>query len=166
MRPIILCLALSIPSICVAQNATNPQQTPTQRAFFVKQETYRTTGTAVLSAEHAREEVQACPSGLDPDSINLCLDSEFKITQKNYQSYIKALSGLLRLGSPDIPNLPGTAKEFEKAELSWTAYRDTQCRTASNVRPGAIQGYLYLTCEQNLTRSHMVEIANLYADLW
>lgn len=164
MRCSILGLALSIPAICFAQTAASPQRTPAQDAFFTKQATLRAAGASALKAESAREIVLQCSSELDIRSINTCMDHEFKLTQKNYQAYIHALSGLLQLGTtPDIPNPPGIGKEFDKTELRWTAYRDSQCRIVGN---GALYGQVYSSCEQNLTRSHMDEIAHLYADLW
>jgi uncharacterized protein YecT (DUF1311 family) len=169
MRITILCFATCISVCCCAQNRSAPQETSKEKAHRAKQD-IRAQGTAALNTEYARERagrMNECPDANDTVSINKCMDEELATTQRNYIAYIRSIGGLLRLGDPDFPNLPAIAKDLDKAERSWTAYREMQCRAYQHLDPGSIQVSNYFDCEISLTRTHLHELESLYKkDLW
>jgi uncharacterized protein YecT (DUF1311 family) len=172
MRGFILCLLLGGSTCVIAQNERTEQR-PEWKAFYTKQNTFRTRGTVALTAEYAREKTGDCNDAKSTVDINECLSREIGKTQKNYEAYVRAIGGLLRLSEPGEPTngaadqAPDMGKEFDQAELAWSSYRETQCRTASDqyfggtMRPGA-----FLSCKQEVTRRHMHELESLYEDLW
>jgi len=96
-----------------------------------------------------------------------------KTTQGNYEAYVRAIGGILRLqpsGSEpanpkDTP--PDVGKEFDVAEAHWLAYRKAQCSTLYDYYiGGTMRGLAYGGCVQELTRRHMHELASIYGDLW
>jgi hypothetical protein len=170
MRTVVVCLVLGISVSVLAQSGSSSQANSEQRSFPARQQTLRSSGTAALSAEYARESagsMHVCPDANDTRSINECMGNEFRITQKNYVVYVRSIGGLLRLGDPDFPNLPASAQNLDRAERSWTAYRDAQCHAYQNLDAGTIQIVNYYDCEIDLTRSHLHELESLYKkDLW
>jgi uncharacterized protein YecT (DUF1311 family) len=163
LRTTVLCFALCIPSVSIAQS---PPETTTPTPEQVE---YRAAGKSALSDEHTRESNQQCTfrkSGLDSRTLDACMEHEFKLTQKNYQAYMHAVSELMHLGGTPRLSQSDPSRSFQKAELQWTAYRDLECGVAANLHAGDVPGYSYYNCEQRLTRAHLDEIAHLYPDLW
>ena len=170
MRTAVVCLVLGISISVVAQRASSARANSDQKTLSSRQQAFRSSGTAALNAEYAREtagSVHECPDANDMLSIHKCMDSELRITQRNYETYVRSIGGLLRIEDPDFPNLPTAALELDKAERNWTAYRDAQCRAYQNLDVGTIQVVNYYDCEIDLTRSHLHELESLYKrDLW
>jgi len=170
MRATLLCLGISISACCFAQNPSDPQKTPKRKTLHANQNVLRERGSAALHSEYAREtagRMNECPNANEMLSINKCMDEEFATTQKNYLAYVRSIGGLLRLEDPEFLNRSAIAKNFDKAELNWTVYRDTQCRAYQNLDPGSIQISNYVDCEISLTRAHLHELESLYKkDLW
>jgi uncharacterized protein YecT (DUF1311 family) len=143
------------------------------KAYYAKLDIFRGRGTAALEAESAREKAGDCPNAMNTYEINMCLTAEMKTTQSNYEAYVKAIGGILRVQPPgseaanpkDTP--PDVGKEFDVAEAHWIAYRKAQCSALYDYYiDGTIRGPAYGGCMQELTRRHMRELASIYADLW
>ncbi len=149
-----------------------PQLSPEWQTFYAAQVKFRTRGTTALNAEYTREKAGDCPNAASTVEIGNCLQAEIKITRDNYQTYVRAIGGLLRLKAPgDIPlsatGPPDTGKDFDVAESSWSTYRDKQCEAVGDqFYGGTMRGGAELSCKQELTRRHMHELASLYTDLW
>ena len=82
------------------------------------------------------------------------------MTEANYKAYVASIKGLLALQPadstpPEIEDAREVQANFRKAELLWLRYRAAQC--------DAIQ---MMSCEQDLTRHHLHEIAVLYGRLF
>lgn len=176
MRRLIVFLVLGT---AIASSAQDPSQfdTPEWKTYDLKQDTLRKQGASVLAAEYAREkrgEAVICKDSQSTAAQNECLGHEFDTTQSNYEAYARAVRGLLRLKMPKDPrdNLPEASvdrgKEFDRAEMAWNRYRDTQCQTSSDQYfDGTIQPSVFLGCKIDLTRGHMRELENIYQDeLW
>jgi len=167
MRVAVLYLATCISVCCCAQNRSDPLKLSNEKVLHAKRDILRARGTAALDTEYAREKagrMNECPDANDTVSINKCMDEEFATTQKNYLAYLRSIGALLRLD--DIAE-PSAVKQLDRAELSWTAYREAQCSAYQHLDPGSIQIFNYETCRLELTRRHMHELEGLYGkDLW
>lgn len=172
MRATLLFLLLLIPSSCVAQVEEHPRLSPEWKAFYAKQDEYRSHGKAALQAEYDREKTGDCPKAMTTYEINACLGAENDRTQANYLAYVRALGGLLRLSAPGSrsagnPEPPNVGKELDTAEATWVTYRESQCKAGSDQYfGGTMMTGAYLGCRLNLTRRHMHELESLYSDLW
>jgi uncharacterized protein YecT (DUF1311 family) len=172
MRVTLLCLSLLIPICLIAQANGGHQQSPEWKAFYAKQDAFRARGTAALTAEYAREKAGDCPNAESRMQIDTCLQTEAATTQKNYDTYIRAIGGLLRLNAPGEAPEPTTkspdlGKEFDAAEAAWSHYRETQCKAVGDYYLGGdMAGGAYLNCRQETIRRHMHDLEVLYGDLW
>jgi uncharacterized protein YecT (DUF1311 family) len=158
---------------CVVAQSQHREERPEWKAFYARQKTFRIRGAAALAKEYAREKVGDCPDAKSTFAINECLSREIGTTQKNYEDYVRAIGGLLRLDVPDgatretSAQVPNMGKEFDETELAWNNYRTAQCQTASDQYfGGTMRPSAFLGCRLNVTRRHMHELESLYGDLW
>jgi len=166
-------LSCACSALACAQATHHPEQNPDLKAYYAKLDIFRSRGTAALGAESAREKAGDCPNAMNTYDINMCLTAEMKTTQSNYEAYVRAIGGILRVPAPDSEATnpkdtpPDVGKEFDVAEAHWIAYRKAQCSALYDYYiDGTIRGPAYGGCMQELTRRHMHELAGIYADLW
>lgn len=161
------------------QTARHPEERPEWKAFYAKQAALRHRGTEVLRAEDALEGVNACKGAGDKAALDACARREFESTQRNYVDYVRAIGALLRLSTPANeapPPVPATptngaqpdaGRSFDVAEALWAKYRQSQCTALGDYYWGGdIVGGAVLDCRTQLTRRHIHDLADLYADLW
>lgn len=167
----VLCATLLLFMLSASLSAT--AQVLESKEYQAKLDLFRARGGTALNAESAREKAGDCPQAATTYDINICLTSEMKTTQSNYETYVRVIGGLLQatahrfeLAKPNNP-APNIGKEFDAAEAYWTAYRKTQCSTLyDEYLDGTIRGPMYGGCMLNITRRHMHELASIYSDLW
>jgi uncharacterized protein YecT (DUF1311 family) len=163
-----LLLLLCVTTYAFSQSNNNTPENPRSKAYTAKQNLLRTRGSEALTAEYAREKTTPCQAEESSNGKDECMGRDLQVTQRNYESYVKAISNLLRLRDPDDPDAasyPDRGKELDRAELLWVGYRKDQCQAVSDGSfGGTIQPLISLSCNQDLTRTHMHE--RLYADLW
>jgi uncharacterized protein YecT (DUF1311 family) len=171
MRSLMVFLVLGI-AIASSAQSSSQFDTPEWKIYDVKQDTLRKQGAFVLAAEYTREkqnEAGICKGSQSTAAQNECLGHEFDTTQSNYETFARAIRGLLSLKIPKDPkdNFPepslNRGKEFDRAEMAWNRYRDAQCRTSSDQYfGGTIQPSIFLGCKIDLTRGHMHELEGIY----
>ncbi|HEY6414429.1 MAG TPA: lysozyme inhibitor LprI family protein [Edaphobacter sp.] len=170
VRALLVCSSLCLPIWATPQNNSRPAASPALKAYQAKQTSLQRRGAKALSAEYAREKAPSCENATDSNSKTSCVGTEFQITDRNYEAYAKAIAELLRLRDPEDPDsamYPDRGKEFDRSERLWIQYREVQCQTfGDGFYGGSIQPLEILGCKQDLTRSHMRELANLYKDLF
>lgn len=173
MRVSILCLSLCIP-VCAIAQGNEHTLSPEWKTYLAEKGALRASGTTALTAEYSREKTRECPDAKNNAQNNLCQSAETEKTQKNYEEYVRAIGGLLRLSPPGVRALdasstpaPDVAKEFDTAESAWSLYREDQCKALSDqYYEGTMSPGAYLGCKQELTQRHMHELEWLYGDLW
>jgi uncharacterized protein YecT (DUF1311 family) len=170
MRNILFCFLLGLSSLALSQSNGNPPESLQSKAYTKKQNVLRARGSEALAAEYAREKTFPCKEEESSNGKDECLGRDLQVTQKNYDSYAKAIGDLLRLRDPDDPDsstYPDRGKELDRAELLWSRYREAQCQAFSDgFYGGSIRPLESLGCSQDLTRTHMHELERLYSDLW
>ena len=163
---LLLCTSIYAP----AQNGGHSQDSAEWKTFYTRQTSFRERGTRALEAENAREKSEICPNAQSTVEINECLARELGVTEKNYEDYIRAIGGLLRLKAPDDTEpvqAPNQGKGLDEAESFWNRYREVQCRVSSDQYfGGTIRPSIFLSCKQDLTRRHIHELESLYKELW
>jgi hypothetical protein len=129
----------------------------------------RQSGTAALEHERTRSKSNLCEKveAEGGKAIVDCLVAEAGTTEQNYIAYVRAIGGLLRLGTPDDANQK-TPKSlpFDAAEEDWQRYREQSCRSVSTQWIDLQSSISYDDCRLRLTWNHMNELASLYSDLW
>jgi uncharacterized protein YecT (DUF1311 family) len=170
MRNILFYFLLGLSSFAFSESNGNPSESPQSKAYTTKQNVLRARGSEALAAEYTREKTFPCKEEESSNGKDECVSRDLQVTQKNYESYTKAIGDLLRLRDPDDPDAasyPDRGKELDRAELLWVRYREVQCQAVSDSSfGGTIQPLISLFCKQGLTRSHMHELGRLYSDLW
>jgi uncharacterized protein YecT (DUF1311 family) len=165
-----LFLVLCVTTHAFFQSSNKTLESPQSKAYTAKQNVLRARGSEALAAEYAREKNDPCKEEQSNNGRDACLDTDLHVTETNFGTYAKAIGDLLRLRDPDDPDAasyPDRSKGLDRAELLWVRYRDNQCKTVSDGSfGGTIQTQISLTCRQDLTRTHMHELASLYSDLW
>jgi uncharacterized protein YecT (DUF1311 family) len=136
-------------------------RTPVQQLLALHNRAY-----TALRAEQERSKQPLCPKALSTIDMNQCAVQEFDSTEGNYQAEIKALSALIG-GLRDLSRGSDSATPLDDAESTWHTYREQACNAfAGPVKnAGTIRPYLYETCLITLTRSHMRELGDLYAEV-
>lgn len=138
--------------------------------YEIKRAAIQTVGVKSLQAENAHEKAPYCEKALSSAEKTICATDEFQTTDKNYITYKRAITYLLRLRDPDDPdvsNRPNRGEAFRRSERLWLQYREEQCRTvADGSYGGTIQPQILSSCKQDLTRNHLHELEGLYSDLF
>jgi len=166
VRASLVCSSLFLPILATPQNNSRPAL----KGYQAKQASLQARGARALNAEYAHEKTPGCENATDSNSQTSCVGAEFQITHRNYETYAKAIAELLRLRDPeafDPPMYPDRDKEFDRSERLWIRYREAQCQTfGEEFEGGTIGPREVYGCKQDLTRSHMRELASLYKDLF
>jgi hypothetical protein len=129
-------------------------------SFVERRSALQQSGAAAMAAEVEGEQSNACQMPQNTADTSHCLRSASVLTELNYKAYVASIGGLLALQPPDsTPPEINDAREvranFRKAELLWLRYRAAQCDAVE-----------MMSCEQDLTRHHLHELAALYLRLF
>ena len=166
MKPTALLLAcLALPAL-----AQTPTDTPASvRAELAQIDVLQKRATEVLDRERARSKAHLCEGkdagdGSDP-AVGNCWLREFKTTDADYLTYIRAIGALLR--NPYISHRAAGAPQhldFDTAEATWHTYRDQTCTAIDAQWAGGTLGRTQVPkCRLTVTWDHMNELASLYA---
>lgn len=138
-------------------------------SFYAEQMKMRQAGTAALELERVRSKADFCKkAGTEGGrAIADCLLAEGKTSEENYLAYVRSISALLRLRTPDDPHQHSPERlPFDAAEEDWQSYRDQSCKSMSTQWLDVQSSIAYADCRLKLTWNHMNELASLYSDLW
>ena len=120
---------------------------------------------AASKAEADRETHGDCSEAKNTVNLDSCLTREMKITDGNYTALVRAIGGVLRSQPPGPPGGGDFVHEFDGAEQTWLSYRKEQCSSLyDEYIGGTIRGFMYGTCMQTLTRSHMRDLMKLHQE--
>ena len=129
-------------------------------SYVERRSALQQSGAAAIAAEAESEKSTACQLPQNTADTSRCLQSASALTEANYKAYVASISGLLALQPPDstppeIDDAREVRANFRKAELLWLRYRAAECDAVE-----------MMSCEQELTRHHLHEIAALYLRLF
>ncbi|UWZ86500.1 hypothetical protein [Occallatibacter riparius] len=153
-----------LPAAMVVLSATAWSQHANSAIDYSEQTKLRAQGTEALERERARAKVELCEKAFPGGNaaIGECLTAEGKITESNYLAYARAIRGMLLLGeAPSAKKLP-----FDVGEELWHQYREQSCKSMSTQWERSQAAVAYSDCRMKLTWNHMIELADLYRDLW
>jgi uncharacterized protein YecT (DUF1311 family) len=168
---LLLLVFISVTAFAQAPQAAPREPSPAWRVYWAKQEAIRKRGTIALNAEQERIKSELCADATSTVDIGHCYEHELEITDGNRIAYVRAIGGLLRLAAPSESGEATKPAPVEKlpldvAEDIWLQYREKGCRSVSDQSGGSLSGDLYVTCLLEVTQNHIIELADLYKDLW
>ncbi len=138
-------------------------------ALSARRSKYREQGAQALSKERARSQRTRCANVDRGGNTGLaaCLLREQTLTEQDYTAYIQSLGALLRLQDAEGPKSAESKLRFDSAEAEWQSYRTKGCKSVAAQWQGGDQSQVaYPDCLIRVTRDHMNELSQLYADLW
>lgn len=129
--------------------------------------------TAAHAAEERHSKQPYCqnPHYTQAD-LNACAARELQTSLTYYRAYTAAIAELLAMQAADARGIDqgpyrNASLAFRSAETSWQDYSDKACRAvASQNEGGSMQPLTDLSCREELTRSHMEELARVFSFLW
>jgi uncharacterized protein YecT (DUF1311 family) len=183
----ILLPALVISGRPAGQESTKPRKvlTPAQqehqekfRSYMAQRQALQRRAVQAFDAETARAKTDACKSDSTTRGIEICLEKEIGITEKNYSAFTGAIRELLSLDYPSsdpsaTPGPTGTplsagtlANEFDALQNAWEQYRKLGTATAyDQYKGGSIAPVVSAEVNQELVLSHMRELNSIYEGL-
>lgn len=160
----------------------SPEQIAYQAAWkqwFAGLETLKAAARAPFDAEQARAKGRACAQAFSTFAQEQCLGRENEITESHEKNFLAGIRTLLNDPAPRFPGelpevgptgTPPTAAEavaeLNRMEAQWQLWRKG-ARTAAfqQGQGGTIAPILELEADQHLLRSHMQDLAVVYANL-
>jgi uncharacterized protein YecT (DUF1311 family) len=147
------------------------------QAFSAQRDQLVQHAAMTFDREMEREKAGDCPNVVTTYDENVCLGQEVATTTANYKDYADTLRSLMGLrdssaivadgptGTPPTPD--EMAKEFDRIETAWDAYRTVLCSAAYHqYRGGTIAPSIELSCNLRAMRTHIRELGGILGNLF
>lgn len=145
--------------------------------FLTQQSQLQQQANAAFKREMARKKAGDCPDARTTYDEVTCLSRSIQTTETNYKIFSGAIRALLSQKNPFVSNTEtfvgptgkplsaqDLAREFDRAETGWEAYRKTQCGAAYDLfKGGTIAPVMDGRCELTLIRSRMADLNSIYS---
>jgi uncharacterized protein YecT (DUF1311 family) len=186
LAPILLSV-LIIPWQLAGQDTTKPKKesTPEQKelqqkikGYMVQRGALQRQAAQAFDAEIDRGKVGECRNATNTRDIEICLEKENEITERNYSAFTKAIRELLSLAYPATDQPPasgptgmpldaeGLTRELDSLQAAWQQYRMV-VKTAAydQYKGGTLAPVSSMEADLELVRSHMQELNFIYDGL-
>jgi uncharacterized protein YecT (DUF1311 family) len=145
----------------IAQEPTTAQL----NAEIKRNDELHTRAQQTVAAEQARAKLPLCPNAKSTLDINYCYAQELTTTDANEVKLVRALGGLLRVGT-EAPGVPPMRLNFDKAEATWHLYREQACSAdGEQYEGGTMRPAVEMGCKISIARHHIDELWDIYNDL-
>jgi hypothetical protein len=187
MLAAVLFSALMIPAHLAGQDTAGPKKvlTPEQhelqgkfKSYLAQRKALQKQAVHAFDAETARGKAGDCKNASNTRDIEICLDKESEITEKNYSAFTGAIRELLGLTYPESaqpdasgptgtpPNAEERTREFDNLQAAWQQYLKIGTTTAYDQYKGGTHAPVFsVEAKQELVRSHMRELSFIYDGL-